>query len=61
MTLSIDDEMTLLELLVTLLVIAITWAVFYGSDRAELPGEATVPDPREPEEISRLPEGRSLR
>lgn len=61
MTLSIDDTMTLVELLVTLLVIAITWAVYYGSDRAELPGEAPVPDPREPEEIPRTTEGRTLR
>ena len=61
MSLSIDDEMALVEVLVSLLVIGITWAVFYGSDRAELPGEATVPDPREPEELVRLQEGRTLR
>jgi hypothetical protein len=45
MSLSIDDELTMLELLVLLLGIAITWAVFYGSERAELPGEAPIPDP----------------
>lgn len=28
-----------------LLGIAITWAVYYGSENAELPGEAAIPEP----------------
>jgi hypothetical protein len=61
MSLSIDDEMTLVEVLLLLMGIAITWAVFYGSDRAELPGEATSPAPEEVEDFSRFSEGRTLR
>ncbi len=61
MSLSIDDQLTLVEILCLLLGIAITWAVFYGSERAELPGEAQNPDPLGAPEISRATEGRSLR
>lgn len=61
MSLGVDDQMTLVELMVILLGIAITWWAFRDSDRAELPGEATVPDPREQEDYNRLTEGRTLR
>ena len=43
--LSIDQQMTVVEILVILLGIAITWLVYRGSDKAELPGEARIPDP----------------
>ena len=36
-----DQIMTLVEVLVILMGIAITWAVYYGSENAELPGDAT--------------------
>jgi hypothetical protein len=58
--LSTDQILTLTELLVILLGIAITWAVFYGSDRAELPGEAAIPDPAVPAESFVDDEGRTL-
>jgi hypothetical protein len=61
MSLSIDDQLALTELLVLLLGIAITWAVYYGSDRAELPGEAPIPDPRIPAELHEYHPGRSLK
>jgi hypothetical protein len=47
MSLSIDDQITLVEVLVLLLGIGITWVVFYNSDQAELPGTAEIPDPAE--------------
>ncbi|MHB8352320.1 MAG: hypothetical protein ACYDFT_06525 [Thermoplasmata archaeon] len=61
MSLSIDDQLTLVEVLCLFLGIGITWAVYYGSENAELPGEAQNPDPRGEPEISRFSEGRSLR
>lgn len=61
MTLSTDAVMDLVEVLVLALGLAITWAVFHGSERAELPGEATIPDPVAEEEIDHSSEGRTLR
>ena len=61
MSLSVDESMTLVEILVILLGIAITWAVFYGSERAELPGEATIPEPGVPDDLVIDTHGRSLR
>jgi hypothetical protein len=58
--LSIDDQITLTEILVILLGIAITWAVYYGSDRAELPGEARIPDPAVADDPGADIHGRSL-
>jgi len=58
--LSIDQQVTLVELLVLLLGIAITWAVYYGSDRAELPGDARVPDPAVPDDVVVDVTGRSF-
>jgi hypothetical protein len=60
-TLSIDDTITFVEVGVTLLGIAVTWAVYYGSERAELPGDAPIPNPSEPEEIHDMSSGRTLR
>ena len=45
--LTVDQIITLTEVLVILMGIAITWAVYAGSDRAELPGDAKIPDPIE--------------
>ncbi|MCI4334325.1 MAG: hypothetical protein L3K04_01630 [Thermoplasmata archaeon] len=61
MTLSAYDTITFVEVGVTLLGIAITWAVFYGSEKAELPGTAPIPDPNEPEDVHEMTVGRSLR
>jgi hypothetical protein len=60
LTLSIDDTVTVAEVLVLLLGIAITWAVYYGSDNAELPGDAQIPDPTIPDESGVDTRGRSL-
>ncbi|MCI4340711.1 MAG: hypothetical protein L3J73_05550 [Thermoplasmata archaeon] len=59
-SLSIDDTVTLTEILVLLMGIAITWAVYYGSERAELPGEARIPDPTLPADPGADTRGRSL-
>lgn len=45
MTFSADQVVSLTELLVLLMGIGITWAVYYGSEHAELPGDSLVPDP----------------
>jgi hypothetical protein len=58
--LTIDQIVTLTEILVILLGIAITWAVFYGSERAELPGEAAIPDRSIPDDMVIDTHGRSL-
>ncbi len=57
--LSINDELTMVEILAVLVGIAITWAIYFGSDKAELPGEATEPDPAIPDETFKV-EGRTL-
>jgi hypothetical protein len=57
--LSVNDEVTMVEILAILVGIAITWAIYYNSDRAELPGEATEPDPNVPDEVVSHP-GRTL-
>ncbi|MCI4347531.1 MAG: hypothetical protein L3J97_02790 [Thermoplasmata archaeon] len=57
--LSIDDQITITEVLVILLGIAVTWAIYYNSDDAELPGEATEPNPAVPDEKFSHP-GRTL-
>jgi hypothetical protein len=59
--LSIDQIVTLTEVLVLLLGVAITWAVFYGSENAELPGESKIPDPMVPDDMVIDARGRSLR
>ncbi len=57
---SVDQIVTLTELLVILMGIGITWAVYYGSDRAELPGDATVPAPDEADDAVPDTRGRTL-
>ncbi|MGI0129833.1 MAG: hypothetical protein ACREDE_02540 [Thermoplasmata archaeon] len=55
-----DQIVTLTEILAILMGIGVTWAVYYGSDRAELPGEATIPDPHETDDAKPDTTGRSL-
>lgn len=57
---TIDQTMELLELLMMIMGIAITWAVYYGSDRAELPGESRIPEPSVPDDMAIDTRGRSL-
>jgi hypothetical protein len=57
--LTVDLQLTLVELLVILLGIGISWAIYHDSDRAELPGEAMEPDPTIPDEVA-TPSGRTL-
>ena len=48
--LNVDQIVDLTEILGTLAGIGITWLIYHGADHAELPGEATIPDPRIPDE-----------
>ncbi len=57
--LSIDDEVTIVEMLAIAIGIVITWAIYYGSERAELPGEATIPNPNVADDYP-APSGRTL-
>ena len=59
--LSIDQIMTLVEIMMIVLGVAITWAVFYGSENAELPGEARVPEPSVRDDMVIDTRGRTLR
>jgi hypothetical protein len=58
--LSADQIVEMTELLVILMGIGVTWAVYHGSERAELPGEAANPDPHEPDDTRPNTEGRTL-
>ncbi len=55
-----DQVVTVAEILIVLAGLGIIWAVYYGSDRAELPGEATIPDPAEADDTVPNTEGRTL-
>ncbi len=55
-----DQIVTLTEILVVLMGIAIAWAVYHGSDRAELPGDAKVPPPEEIDDATPDTRGRTL-
>ncbi len=55
-----DQVVSLTEILVLLMGIGITWAVYYGSEHAELPGEASVPDPTLADDARPDTRGRSL-
>ena len=59
-TLSAGQIVLLSEILVILLGIGITWAVYYGSDRAELPGGAVIPNPAEVDDTVSDTRGRTL-
>jgi len=58
--LSVDQTVDLVEVLVVLMGIGILWAVYYGSDRAELPGEVEEPDPSEADDTLPDTTGRTL-
>jgi hypothetical protein len=60
MSLSPDQVVTLTEILVLLMGIGITWAVYYGSEDAELPGDAQIPDPHEADDAKPDTRGRTL-
>jgi hypothetical protein len=59
-TLSANQIVEMTEILVILMGIGITWAVYYGSDRAELPGESREPPPGEPDDAKPDTTGRTL-
>ena len=58
--LTVSQIITLTEVLVILMGIAITWAVYAGSDHAELPGDARIPDPNETDDAKSDTSGRTL-
>ena len=58
--LSVDQVVTLTQILVILLGIGIIWAVYYGSENAELPGDAQIPDPSEADDTIADTRGRTL-
>lgn len=58
--LSVNQIVTLTQLLVILLGIGIIWAVYYGSENAELPGDSLVPDPNQPDDTLSDTRGRTL-
>ena len=60
MSLTPDQIVTLTEILVILGGIGVTYAVYYGSDKAELPGEATIPSPNGVDDATPISEGRTL-
>ncbi len=59
--LSVDQVMQLTEVLCLLLGVGVIWAVYHGSERAELPGEASVPTPGEADDAVPDTRGRTLR
>jgi hypothetical protein len=60
MSLTPDQIVTLTQILVVLMGIGVTWLVYRGSERAELPGEATIPDPHEADDALPDTSGRTL-
>ena len=58
--LSIDDQITLVEILLVVAGLGITWAAFYGSERAELPGEAVLPEAGSADDMEIDTRGRTL-
>ncbi|MCI4365921.1 MAG: hypothetical protein L3K10_07700 [Thermoplasmata archaeon] len=60
MSLTPDQIVTLTEVLVILMGIGITWAVYYGSVNAELPGDSLIPDPGEADDAHPTTKGRTL-
>jgi len=59
--LTTDQILLLTEILAVLAGIGITWAVYYGSERAELPGTVGIPDPTEVDDAGPDTRGRTLR
>lgn len=60
MSLSPDEIVEMTEILVILMGIGITWLVYRGSDRAELPGDAREPEPGEADDATPDTRGRTL-
>jgi hypothetical protein len=58
--LTVTQVVDLTEVLVVLMGIAIIWAVYHGSDRAELPGAARIPDPSQADDTLPDTRGRTL-
>ncbi len=58
--LSPEQVVEMVEVGVILMGIAITWAVYHNSDRAELPGDARIPDPAEADDAHPDTRGRTL-
>lgn len=58
--LTADQIVTLTEILMVLMGIGIIWAVYHGSDRAELPGDARVPEPGQADDTTPDTRGRTL-
>jgi hypothetical protein len=59
-SLSPDQIVTLTEVLMVLMGIGIIWAVYHGSETAELPGDARTPDPRQVDDTIPDMRGRTL-
>jgi hypothetical protein len=55
-----DQIVTLTEILVVLMGIGITWLVYRGSENAELPGDARIPDPNQVDDTLPDTRGRTL-
>ena len=55
-----DQIVTLTQILVILMGIGIVWAVYHGSERAELPGDSRVPDPGQVDDTLPDTTGRTL-
>jgi hypothetical protein len=55
-----DQVVTLTEILVVLMGIGITWLVYRGSENAELPGDARIPDPNQVDDTVPDTRGRTL-
>ena len=58
--LTADQLVDITEAVVILIGIAAVWAVYHGSRAAELPGEASVPDPSEADDMHVDTRGRTL-
>lgn len=59
--LSVDQVMALTEVLCLLLGVGVIWAVYRGSEHAELPGEASIPAPGEADDAVPDQRGRTLK
>ena len=60
MSLGPDEVVELTEILVVLMGIGIIWLVYHGSERAELPGDARIPDPSQVDDTVPDTRGRTL-
>ena len=60
MTLGPEQITQLSEVLAIVVGVAIIWAVYHGSDRAELPGGARNPEPGEADDAVPDTSGRTL-